>query len=124
MSAPTGFLALASFSRRDLIAEFTPFDRFAQFREEQGRSLADLLDEFAASERRTLRTLNGWRLTDAQLSLEGEHPELGPVTFRQLLAPGSRMISATLPTARVMAKQYRDSDGQAGIGSLSRIGSR
>src|ERR1700738_2663711 len=26
---------------------FTPFDRFAQFRESQGKSLTDVLDEFA-----------------------------------------------------------------------------
>ena len=48
---------------------FTPYDRFAQFRESEGKSLADLLDEFARLRAGNLATLAGWRLTDAQLSL-------------------------------------------------------
>src|SRR5436305_5603757 len=54
---------------------FTPFDRFAQFRESEGKSLAELLDEFARGRAESLATLTGWRLTDAQLALEGEHPQ-------------------------------------------------
>ena len=65
---------------------FTPFDRFAQFRESQGKSLDELLDEFARLRAESLNTLAGWRLTDAELALEGEHPEFGPVTLGQLLA--------------------------------------
>src|SRR4030095_6340514 len=65
---------------------FIPFDRFAQFRESQGKSLGQLLDEFESLRAENLATLKGWKLTDAQLSLEGEHPELGPVSLNQLLA--------------------------------------
>ena len=61
---------------------FTPYDRFAQFRESQGKSLADLLDEFARLRRDNMAMLAGWHLTDAQLALEGEHPEFGRVTLR------------------------------------------
>src|SRR3954469_9620221 len=50
---------------------FTPYDRFAQFRESEGQSLADLLDEFERLRRENLSTLGGWRLTDAQFRLEG-----------------------------------------------------
>lgn len=50
---------------------FTPYDRFAQFRESRGKSLAELLDEFARLRAESLATLAGWRLTDAQLALEG-----------------------------------------------------
>src|SRR5829696_9218896 len=57
---------------------FTPYDRFAQFRESQGKSLEELLDELARLREENLATLAGWRLTDAQLALEGEHSEFGP----------------------------------------------
>lgn len=86
---------------------FPPFDRFAQFRESQGKSLSDLLDEFARLRAESLATLAGWRLTDAELALEGEHPEFGAVTLRQLLATWVvHDLGHIAQTARVMAKQY------------------
>ncbi|HEX8691641.1 MAG TPA: DinB family protein [Longimicrobium sp.] len=91
---------------------FAPFDRFAQFRESQGKSLAELLDELARLRAENLATLAGWRLTEAQLALEGEHPEFGPVTLRQLLATWvAHDLGHLAQTARVMAKQYRDAVG-------------
>ena len=91
---------------------FTPYDRFAQFRESQGKSLADLLDEFARLRAESLATLAGWRLTDAQLALEGEHPEFGAVTLRQLLATWvAHDLGHIAQIARVMAKQYREAIG-------------
>ncbi|HEY0969659.1 MAG TPA: DinB family protein [Gemmatimonadales bacterium] len=91
---------------------FEPFDRFAQLRESAGRPLAELLDEFAELRRENLATLAAWRLTDAQLALEGEHPALGPVTLRQLLATWvAHDLSHVAQVARVMAKQYRDAVG-------------
>ena len=91
---------------------FTPYDRFAQFRESKGQSLADLLDEFERLRRDNLSTLGGWRLTDAQFRLEGEHPEFGRVTLRQLLATWvAHDLGHIAQTARVMAKQYRDAVG-------------
>ena len=94
------------------VRRFTPFDRFAQFRESQGKSLADLLDEFARLRAESLTTLAGWRLTDAQLALEGEHPAFGTVTLRQLLATwAAHDLGHVAQTARVMAKQYREAVG-------------
>src|SRR3954466_1335923 len=61
---PRARIILAQGERR-----FTPYDRFAQFRESKGQSLADLLDEFERLRRDNVATLNGWRLTDAQLRL-------------------------------------------------------
>lgn len=91
---------------------FAPFDRFAQFRESQGKSLGDLLDEFERLRAESLETLAGWRLTEAQLSLEGEHPAFGPVTLRQLLATWvAHDLGHVAQVARVMAKQYRDAVG-------------
>lgn len=91
---------------------FTPYDRFAQFHESQGKSLADLLGEFARLREENLATLVGWRLSDAQLALEGEHPAFGPVTLRQLLATWvAHDLGHIAQTARVMAKQYRKAVG-------------
>jgi hypothetical protein len=91
---------------------FTPFDRLAQLHESAGKSISDLLDEFARLRAANLATLAGWRLTDAQLALVGEHPELGPVTLRQLLATWvAHDLGHIAQTARVMAKQYRSAVG-------------
>jgi hypothetical protein len=97
---------------QDTNRRFTPFDRFAQFRDSKGKSLADLLDEFARLRAGNLATLAGMRLTDAQLALEGEHPEFGAVTLRQLLATWvAHDLGHVAQTARVMAKQYREAVG-------------
>lgn len=91
---------------------FEPFDRFAHQRDGRGRSLAELLDEFARLRAENLSTLRGWRIGERELSLEGEHPALGTVTLRQLLATWvAHDLGHLAQTARVMAKQYRDEVG-------------
>jgi hypothetical protein len=91
---------------------FTPYDRAAQFRESQGKRLVDLLDEFARLRAENLVTVAGWRLMDSQLTLEGEHPEFGAVTLRQLLATWvAHDLGHVAQIARVMAKQYREAVG-------------
>jgi hypothetical protein len=91
---------------------FTPFDRFAQFHESKGKSLSELLDEFAQIRAENLATLASWRITDAQLALEGIHPAFGAVTLRQLLATWvAHDLGHIAQTARVMAKQYREAVG-------------
>lgn len=91
---------------------FTPYDRFAQFRESQGKSLPDLLDKFARLRADNLAILAGWQLTEDQLALEGEHPDFGPVALRQLLATWvAHDLGHLAQIARVMAKQYREEVG-------------
>ncbi len=91
---------------------FSPFDRLAQFHESEGKGLDELLDEFARLRSENLATVGGWRLTEAQLALEGEHPEFGAVTLRQLLATWvAHDLSHVAQIARVMAKQYREGVG-------------
>jgi hypothetical protein len=91
---------------------FTPYDRFAQFRESERKSLGDLLDEFTQLRAENLAVLGGWHLTDAQLALTGEHPEFGTVTLRQLLATWvGHDLGHVAQIARVMAKQYREAIG-------------
>lgn len=91
---------------------FTPFDRTAMFRESQGKTLTQLLDEFAHLRTGSITTLASWRLTDAQLALEGEHPAFGPVTLCQLLSTWvTHDLGHIAQIARVMAKQYREAIG-------------
>ena len=91
---------------------FKPFDRFAQFRESEGKSLANLLAEFGELRSENLAVLRAWHLTDDQLALDGVHPEFGVVTLRQLLATWvAHDLGHVAQIARVMAKQYRDAVG-------------
>lgn len=91
---------------------FEPYDRFAQYHESRGKSMADLLDEFAHLRADNVATLRGWRLSERELALEGEHPALGTVTLRQLLATWvAHDLGHVAQTARVLAKQYREAVG-------------
>ncbi|GMV21043.1 MAG: hypothetical protein AMXMBFR57_09920 [Acidimicrobiia bacterium] len=91
---------------------FTPLDRFAQFHESRGKSLSDLLDEFAELRQQNLVTVRGWLLDDTRLALEGVHPEFGAVTLRQLLATWvAHDLGHLVQISRVMARQYRDAVG-------------
>ena len=91
---------------------FEPFDRFAQFRASEGRTLASLLDEFAALRRQSLDDLNALRLTSADLDRRGRHPDLGVVTLRQLVATWvAHDLDHVVQVSRVLAKQYSDEVG-------------
>lgn len=86
---------------------FEPFDRTAQFRESRGRSVDELLATFAELRRENLAALAGMRLTSADLSRTGRHPELGEVTLAQLLATWVvHDLDHVGQIARVMAKAY------------------
>lgn len=91
---------------------FEPFDRFAQLTGFAGWSLERLLDRFAELRQANLETVRGWRLTDAQLALRGRHPELGPVSLRELLATWAvHDLNHVAQIVRVMAKGYGDDVG-------------
>lgn len=91
---------------------FKPFDRFAQFRDSEGKTLADLLDEFRHLRAGNVRALQSWQLSDADLNRTGVHPEFGRVTLRQLIATWvTHDLSHLGQIARIMAKRY---DGEVG----------
>ena len=91
---------------------FEPYDRFAQQRESAGKTLNELLDEFAQLRSENLTALRDWQVSDEQLMLTGEHPALGTVTLQQLLATWvAHDLGHIAQTARVMAKRYRDEVG-------------
>ena len=86
---------------------FTKFDRLAQFELSDGLSLETLLDEFAEFRRRNLDDLRSLGLREADLDRPGMHPELGPVTLRQLLATWmAHDLDHVMQIARVLGRQY------------------
>lgn len=91
---------------------FVPFDRFAQSELSSGKSLGDLLDEFAAKRAENLESLRGWKLTEAQLDMPGMHPELDDVTRRQLLATWVvHDLNHIRQMVTAMAARYREDVG-------------
>jgi len=91
---------------------FDPFDRFAQKKESQGKSLEQLLDEFARLRKENLATLEAMNLKPADLRRPGRHPALGVVTLGELLASWPLHDFTHLhQLSRVMAHQYREAVG-------------
>jgi hypothetical protein len=91
---------------------FDKFDRLAQFKASAGRTLPDLLDDFARLREANLRELGSLNLTEADLDRVGRHPELGAVTLRQLLATWvTHDLDHIMQIARVLARQYSDEVG-------------
>jgi len=86
---------------------FEPFDRIAMFRDDQSRPISALLDQFAFLRAENLTTLHNLQLSDQDLSRRGTHPELGPVTLKQLMSTWvAHDMSHVAQIARVTAKQY------------------
>ncbi len=91
---------------------FDPYDRLAQFEKSKGRSLADLLTEFAHARNASLEKLGRFELTPVQLALKGMHPALGEVTLEQLLAAWVvHDLNHIRQIVVYMAAQYADNVG-------------
>lgn len=91
---------------------FEPFDRFAQVRESAGKTVPELLDEFAREREANLAALAALRLDEAALDRQGRHPAFGPVTMRNLLATWvAHDLDHVTQIARVFARQYADEVG-------------
>ena len=91
---------------------FDPFDRFAQFKESQGKSLEELLDEFARLRKENLAALQALNLHPKDLTRRGKHPALGAVTLSELLATWAvHDLTHLHQLSRVLAHQYREAVG-------------
>jgi hypothetical protein len=91
---------------------FVPFDRFAQARESQGKSIEQLLDEFARLRSENLAELRALNLGPKDLDRRGRHPELGSVTLAELLATWAvHDLTHVHQISRIMAHQYREAVG-------------
>jgi hypothetical protein len=91
---------------------FASFDREGHEREIRGKSLGQLLDEFARLRSQNLAELRALNLQPRDLERRGLHPSLGPVTLSALLATwAGHDLTHLHQITRVMAYQYRDTVG-------------
>ena len=91
---------------------FDPFDRFAQLKGSQDKSLEQLLDDFARLRRENLAALHALNLQPEDLKRRGKHPALGVVTLSELLATWAvHDLTHVHQLSRVMAHRYRDAVG-------------
>jgi hypothetical protein len=91
---------------------FEPFNRLAQVRESQGKSLGQLLDEFARLRAENLSELRALNLAQKDLERRGRHPALGVVTLSELLASwAAHDLTHLHQISRIMAHQYREAVG-------------
>lgn len=91
---------------------FKPFNRMGQEEKSRGRSLPQLLDEFAAVRSDSLSQLRALNLQSPDLQRRGRHPAFGPVTLSQLLATWAvHDLTHLHQLSRLMAHQYREAVG-------------
>lgn len=91
---------------------FEPFDRFAQFKESKGKTLTQLLNEFAALREKNIEILRSAAITEETLKRTGVHPTFGTVTLLQLLATWvAHDLNHIGQIVRVMAVQYKEHTG-------------
>ena len=91
---------------------FERYDRFAQYEESKGKSLQQLLDEFAAIRKENMIWFKALNLTEDDLDRQGMHPVLGDVTLKNLLATWVvHDLTHIAQITRVMAKQYKTEMG-------------
>jgi len=91
---------------------FERFDRLAQESASRGRTLGELLDEFARLRAGNLRDLRALDLQPSDLERRGVHPTFGSVTLSQLLATwAAHDLTHLHQLSRVMAHQYRETVG-------------
>lgn len=88
--------------------EFTPFDRFAQFRDSEGKTLIQLLATFKSLRNQNLHHLRSLDLSETDFTKTGIHPEFGETTLSQLLSTWVvHDLNHIGQIVRVMAKQYK-----------------
>jgi DinB superfamily len=91
---------------------FEPFDRSGHVREGKGRTLEELLDEFARLRVESLAGLSALHLRGEDLERRGRHPAFGVVTLSELLATwAAHDLTHLHQISRIMAHQYREAVG-------------
>ena len=91
---------------------FQPFDRSGFERATVGKSVAELLDDFASAREENLRALVEMHLDERDLERTGTHPTFGAVTLRQMLATWvAHDLSHVAQITDSMARRYADDVG-------------
>jgi len=91
---------------------FEQLDREGHFRESAGKSLAQLLDEFAQVRAENLKELAALNLRETDFERRGRHPALGVVTLGEMIATwAAHDLTHLHQISRIMAHQYREAVG-------------
>jgi len=91
---------------------FDKFDRWGHVEICRGKSLPQLLEDFARIRAACLDELRSVNLQPAQLALRGNHPALGAVTLSELLATwAAHDLTHIHQISRILAGSYRDEVG-------------
>jgi len=91
---------------------FRPFNRGGHIRVTQGKSLAQLLDEFARLRLENLGILSTFNLEPEDFERRGMHPSFGSVTLSNLLSTwAAHDLTHLHQISRIMAYQYREAVG-------------
>jgi len=92
--------------------KFKHFDRFAQFENNKGKSLTQLLNEFKEIRIANIEKLRNLNISARDLNKTGIHPTFGQVTLSQLLSTWVvHDLDHISQISRVMAKQYKNEVG-------------
>lgn len=88
---------------------FTPFDRFAQFKDSKGKSLPELLATFRRLREENIVTLQNFHLSSQDFKRTAIHPAFGTVTLQQLLATWVvHDLNHLYQITRTISHQYRE----------------
>lgn len=91
---------------------FEPFDRFAQFNNDQSTPIEKLLKEFRVLREYSLMELKSLEINNETLSQKGIHPAFGEVNLKELISAWVvHDLGHIGQIVRVMAKQYKNEVG-------------
>ena len=91
---------------------FERWNREAMYEESEGKTLQQLLAEFALLRKENMIWFRSLNLLEADFDRKGMHPVLGEVTLRNLLATWVvHDLTHIAQITRVMAKQYKEEMG-------------
>jgi hypothetical protein len=94
------------------VRRFAPFRQMPEEAEFESASVDQLLTQFADLRKQNLSALQGLGLTQDDFDREAEHPVLGTVNLRQLLATWTvHDMNHLHQIAKTLAKRYREAVG-------------
>ena len=102
---------------------FPPFDRFGFVERHKGKTLMELLRDFAILRENNIMRLKDLNVGSVDMKLTGIHPEFGRVTLSELIATWVvHDLTHMSQVVRVLAKQYAEAVGpwKAYLGILIR----
>jgi uncharacterized damage-inducible protein DinB len=88
------------------------YDRFAEEQFNKGKTIDELIIEFAEVRKASLQLITDLHLPEDHQNIKGYHPQLGTVHLSQLISAWVvHDLSHLAQVSRIMAKQYGDAVG-------------